>query len=90
MITNAYSCTPQIKSVPNASGQTNFIATPSSSNGPTFVSKNAMEEYVQAVDASFNPEPSPPKPKKKSVVLPDVQLTCDTCEDIGTSANTVR
>jgi hypothetical protein len=83
----------QIKSVPNSSGQANFIATPAStSNGSTFVAKT--EEYVRENDIAnviVAEQPSAPRPKRKSVVVPsDVPGRCDTCKDVGTSANMVR
>ena len=78
----------QIKSVPNSSGQANFIATPASSNGSTFVAKT--EEYVRDVDQNSVAESSVPRMKRKSVAVSEVEERCDTCKELGTSANMVR
>lgn len=79
----------QIKSVPNSSGQANFIATQSSSSS-TFVSKT--EEYIRVsspASDNLNCEPPPLKVRRKSQGL-EVQEMCATCQDCGTSANMVR
>lgn len=81
----------QIKSVPNSSGQANFIATQSSSSS-TFVAKT--EEYVK------NPQPvrntsvsvptAVPAPKARVNKIVEPQERCDTCQDVGTNSNMVR
>ncbi|KAK7586226.1 hypothetical protein V9T40_004102 [Parthenolecanium corni] len=75
-----------IKSVPNSSGQANFIATQSSSSS-TFVA--TTEEYVKTPPTDVEPVLlPPPKPKvNRGTALTD---NCDTCQKVGTSANMVQ
>ncbi|XP_065206479.1 PHD finger protein 14 isoform X2 [Planococcus citri] len=78
-----------IKSVPNSSGQANFVATQSSSTS-TFVSKT--EEYVKTPPNLKNIADIPiavPTPKSKPSKSPSPE-NCDTCQTVGTNANMVR
>lgn len=72
--------------MPNSSGQANFIATQSSTSS-TFVAKT--EEYITTPSIIAESSlPHAPKPKtNKGLELTD---NCDTCQQIGSSANMVQ
>lgn len=73
----------QIKSVPNSSGQANFIATQTPPN--VFVS--STEGYVN--DEAIAVETRPPRAKISKTTV-ETEGNCDTCQEIGSNTNMVK